>query len=276
MYYIPLSSIVEKYRLNDLDQLINSFENDLAFAITSQQIKDEQTYLNILLHTAGNVIVKTREILCLVSSGYADGALALARTLYEHYIILSFFQLHENDSDFGDYIDDYYLDYEKTGIKYFRNISQKLDYSDLSEEIQIAYEQLEGKAHKPIKKEYWWAGFGSFADLCNSIIEAHKNKRDHKIHIRMFSLYKHACASLHPSCFSITWRLEAGNQYRGLNTAPSEKGHTMPLELSVLSLLVIIPLVLQKLEIDYNKYTTKLNELAALYIKYDNSEESII
>ena len=53
-----------------------------------------------------------REIIHLSAFGYPDGALSLARNIYEHVIILAFFENHKSDNDFGNYVDDYYVDYD--------------------------------------------------------------------------------------------------------------------------------------------------------------------
>ena len=274
--FLVLRKVIKKYHLNELEGIIDSFEDDISRIIVEQQIRDEQNYLNILLHTGGNVIVRTREIMVLIASGYADGALALARTLYEHFIILSFLSLHESDSQFSDYIDDYYLDYERTGNKYFKYLAEHLGYSDLNEKVIAATNNLREHAHHAVNRDYWWTGYGTFSRLVDAVFDEYKDKREKTIFIRMYALYLRACASLHPNSFGITWRLEAGNQYAGINTAPSEKGHILPLELTILCLITIIGIIYDRLEIDGSELIAKLNRLAKLCLEFEKTEDSIL
>ena len=90
-----------QWRLDELDKIIDSMENEIEAAITQQQIQTGHDYTNIILRTAGKSIVSMREIIHLSAFGYPDGALSLARNIYEHVIILAFFENHKSDNDFG-------------------------------------------------------------------------------------------------------------------------------------------------------------------------------
>ena len=270
-------SIINKYRLIDLTHVIDSFENQLHNEICSRKIIEQQDYTNILLQTAGNAIVTTREVICLCAAGFADGALGLARRLYEHFIILSFFAIHEIEPQFQEYIDDYYLDYERICNKYFKKQAERLAYDDLYGKTNDSSERIRRNAHHNTRGgNYWWSGCGSFENLAESVFDAVRNSRGDKIYIKMHALYSRACAALHPSSFSNTWRLSDGINYAGINTAPSEKGHEIPLELTALSMIQIIAIILEKLSIDYSSYISKLNELGALYVRLENENESLL
>lgn len=90
-----------QWRLDELDKIIDSMENEIEAAITQQQIQTGHDYTNIILRTAGKSIVSMKEIIHLSAFGYPDGALSLARNIYEHVIILAFFENHKSDNDFG-------------------------------------------------------------------------------------------------------------------------------------------------------------------------------
>lgn len=98
-----------QWRLDELEAIIDSMENEIEAAITQQQIQTGHDYTNIILRTAGKSIVSMREIIRLSAFGYPDGALSLARNIYEHVIILAFFENHKYDKNFSDYVDDYYM-----------------------------------------------------------------------------------------------------------------------------------------------------------------------
>lgn len=264
--------INQKYKLNEFSEIVNCFENLVTNAVQSKKIKDEQNFLNILIHTAGNVIVRSREIILLCHHGYADGALALARSLYEHFIILSFFCLHENDKNFQDYIDDFFFDYERLCNKQFLNMSKKINHTDLQVKIENEMEQLKNKVHHKIIGDYWWAGFKTFSELINHVEKAYSTSKEKSIFYSTYDSYQRACASIHPSCFGIFWRLEAKNQYTGINTAPSAEGHELPLQLSSLCLIKIFGVILSHIDVDYTDILQILNCLAFEYCKLDNEK----
>ena len=107
----------EQWRLHELDLLIDEIHSKISDAVSELKIHPEKNYTNIVLHTAGKTISTMREILCLSASGYPDGALSIARNLYEQLIILYFFENHQEDEDFNHYVSDYHLDYELKRIK---------------------------------------------------------------------------------------------------------------------------------------------------------------
>ena len=84
-----------QWRLDELEKIIDSMENEIEATITQQQIQTDHDYTNIILRTAGKSIVSMREIIHLSAFGYPDGALSLARNIYEHVIILAFFENHK-------------------------------------------------------------------------------------------------------------------------------------------------------------------------------------
>lgn len=270
MFLPYFNDVVQKYRLNDLSEILDTFEDYLEQLINIQNIQEGQNYINILLHTAGNVIVTSREVICLAAFGYADGALALARTLYEHFIIISFLDMHEKDKDFQNYIDDYYLDYDNTCQKYFKDQATKLRYDELIQKVNEKKADIDTKAHHKVNGDYWWTGYRSFRELADAVFAAKSDTREEKIYIKMHSMYKRACQSIHPNCFSNIWRLEAGLIYSGINTTPSAEGHPLPLQLTSLCLIHLICLISEKLNIDYSYFKQKLNEVAILYVKYEN------
>ena len=86
-----------KWRLDDFMKIVDEFESAFADTVHHKTCVG-QNYETILLHIVGKSLVTTREILTLCAHGYPDGALSLGRNLYEQMMIVSFFELHKNDS----------------------------------------------------------------------------------------------------------------------------------------------------------------------------------
>jgi hypothetical protein len=142
---VPLSfslEIIQRWRLQELNDVLSKFEDDIRSSITHNNIMYANDYKNILLRTAGKTIVTTREILVLCSSGYPDGAMILARNLYEQYILLCFFQLqmhHANQDEFRKIIEDYYLSSrlkDLEGRKYEKEYVLQEEYNELEAELK--------------------------------------------------------------------------------------------------------------------------------------------
>ncbi len=49
--------------------------------------------------------------------GYPDGALSLSRNLYEQFIVLAFFEHEKSNANFGQYVEQYFLDYDIRNYK---------------------------------------------------------------------------------------------------------------------------------------------------------------
>ncbi len=76
-------------QLGRLERLLTDFENRLAEAVDHKH-QEEHSFDNILIYAAGKTILTFREILCLSSWGFPDGALSLSRNLYEQNITIAF------------------------------------------------------------------------------------------------------------------------------------------------------------------------------------------
>lgn len=86
-------------------------------------------------------MVTAREILTLCAHGYPDGALSLGRNLYEQMIVISFFEMHKDDVDFQEYVDDFFLNYEVQRNKCFRDIDRYIP-DDGRTALEVEWENL--------------------------------------------------------------------------------------------------------------------------------------
>lgn len=80
---------IQRLRLSELDDSLSCFEDILADKI-SKKYQSARDYPNILIHLAGKTLWTFREIICLCSFGFPEGALSLARNIYEQSITLAF------------------------------------------------------------------------------------------------------------------------------------------------------------------------------------------
>lgn len=255
-----------QWRLDELDKIIDSMENEIEEAIWQQQIQTGRDYTNIILRTAGKSIVSTRELIYLSAFGYPDGALSLARNIYEHVIILAFFQNHKHDKDFGDYIDDYYIDYNIRRNKALQYLSKNCtrDAKTLTE-LKGELNQLKQAAHHRVTGDYWWSGSSSFNQLVEAAIASVPEEGGKKFLHGLHFAYKRACVSIHSSCIGNTLRLGADPDFAGIDTSPTIKGHSLPLWFSTTSLVYIMGVTYALLNLDYNTHEHALNDIALFF-----------
>ena len=67
--------LIEHLRLQELESVITNFE-DFVAAEVSNKYSIANDYPNVLIQLAGKTIWTFREILCLCSSGFPEGALS--------------------------------------------------------------------------------------------------------------------------------------------------------------------------------------------------------
>ena len=257
-----------QWRLDELEAIIDSMENEIEAAITQQQIQTGHDYTNIILRTAGKSIVSMREIIRLSAFGYPDGALSLARNIYEHVIILAFFENHKYDKNFRDYVDDYYIDY---GIQ--RNKALQYESKNCTQDAETLtalkdeFNQLKQTAHHRGGGDYWWSGSSSFGQIVKVAIESVPDERGKRFLHGLHFAYKRACVSIHSSCIGNTLRLGADPDFAGIDTSPTIKGHSLPLWFATTSFVYIMGVTYALLNLDYKEHDQDLNDLALFFHK---------
>ena len=210
-----------QWRLDELDKIIDSMENEIEAAITQQQIQTGHDYTNIILRTAGKSIVSMREIIHLSAFGYPDGALSLARNIYEHVIILAFFENHKSDNDFGNYVDDYYVDYDIQRNKALQYESKNCTQdAEALTALKNELDQLKQTAHHRVAGDYWWSGSSNFGQLVKAAIASVPDERGKRFLHGLHFTYKRACVAIHSSCIGNTLRLGVDPDFAGIDTSP--------------------------------------------------------
>lgn len=259
------TEISREWKLHELDNIIDSFENEVYNYVATHEISAKYDYTNALLELCGKVMVVFREIITLVSFGYPDGALSLARNLYEQMIFLCFFENRRSEEGFQNIVADYYLD---GMIK--AAMEEKYFYEYCSEDtvlLQQAKErikELKQKAHrKPVKRDYWWADADSFVALAEKVRKEQPSDASEfvlflqKLHLT----YKQACLMLHASSVGNAVRL--GEKIENcISTAPVKRGHGTPLWFATASFICVVGVICSNFGMDYSKYKESLNNLA--------------
>ena len=268
-YSSPQAAI---WRLNEIDKIIDGFDSTVSKYVKVRQIKYDYDYTNIILTMAGKSIVTMREILCLSLFGYPDGALSLSRNIYEQFIVLLFLSKKRHSPDFPQIIENYYHNYE---VQRLKNTKAQYELLNLPAEYEEAKQKLiTYKQNNNINKDndYWWAGVNTFAELKNKAVEMVTDENIKTIINHMHIGYKRACVSLHASCLGNYIRLGFDQDATVIDTSPTQKGHSFPLWLSTMSMMLVVEAVCKELLIN-DSFHDQLFELGIFYAQKKNEED---
>lgn len=263
MNYCYNQKHVDDWRLEGLETIISDIENDFIKYVSCRKIVAERDYLNLMLDSCVKAILTMREILLLCTFGYPDGAMGLARNLYEQMIILSFFNSHKEDEKFCEYVNDYFLDSDIESEKLIRANYESSGCDDKIEEITERIRKLEQSKYSKIKGQYWWARKSQFAELREEVINT-KDVRIKPHFEKMHIAYKIACSTLHAGCSGNSFRLNS-EEYGITSTSPSFGKLGLPLWFAVCSLIEIFEIACMQLEIDYATNGLRLLDLQQFY-----------
>ena len=257
---------IEKWKLNELVQVVDEFDRAICDKVNESKLKFFHDYKSLLFFMAGKSVVTMKEILCLVQCGYPEGALSLARNLYEQFVIAEFFHTHKADGNFQDYIDDFFADYEIQRNKLLLFSAEYVEH-DIAAKQQIERDMAEirANAHSKKKSTYWWADKGTFSDMAIDLIERQTNPDFKKFTAMHHTIYKRACVSLHASCAGNIFRLGDDSEFCGVDNRPRKNGHSIPLLLGVYSLLGVTHIVCEEFGIDHADWKLRLNDLLIYY-----------
>lgn len=267
---------IEKWKLNELVQVVDEFDSTMSDNVNESKLKYSHDYKNLLFFIAGKSVVTTKEILCLVQWGYPEGALSLARNLYEQFVIAEFFHTHKADGNFQDYIDDFFADYE---IQRNKLLAFSAEYAENNIEKKQQAEQrideIRANAHNKKKSAYWWADKGTFSDMAIDLIERQTDPAFRKFTAMHHTIYKRACVSLHASCAGNILRLGDDPEFCGVDNRPRANGHSMPLRLGVYSFLGVTSIVCEEFGIDFTNWKLRLNDLLIYYKSLPEGDKNV-
>lgn len=254
---------IAKWKLDAFMEVIDTFENDFADTV-HHKVYIGRNYETTLLHIIGKSLVTAREILILCAHGYSDGPLSLGRNLYEQMMITSFFEMHKNDANFQEYIDDFFLSYEVQRNKCLRDIDQYVAEGDI-DTLKAEWEELKNRTKRNLHGDYWWTNCTSFSNLVKHVMQDQIDEGIFKFLGVHYMRYKRACIALHAGYIGNAIRIGTESNISVVDTSPSVYGQSTPLVYAAVSLIAIIGFVCAAFQIDNKKYLGSLNELAIFY-----------
>mgnify|MGYP003295659129 CR=1 FL=1 len=266
MEYDYFKENMGKWRLKELLTLTNTFEEVFSNAVNEKGI-NEETYETILANICGKTLVTSREIITLCANGYPDGALSLARNVFEQMIIIAFFEQRKNNPDFIEIVEKYFKNYTIQRNRILRDIYEMRNDSNKEREYRQKLRDFKDDNNISDIRDYWWSGYNSFSELCKAVIkiEASDDKLMNSLLCQLYSNYKRACLSIHANCMGNAIRLGKDSYIGLVDTSPTTKGQEHPLHFLTLSLIYIVCTSCKIFEIDYKTLQKDFTVLASFY-----------
>jgi len=243
--FIDLNSQIGA-EINSLDRPLAAKESDLVFEVITR------------LHAKACRVAS--EVMALIRSGYADGAMARWRTIHEASVVANF--INENGKDVANrYLLHQHVDNLKAAKRY-NEFQKRLGVKRIPlrtlKRMQIHVDRLVAKFGKEFGNEYGWAAVAlkNPKPRFSSIEDATRLE-----HWRPY--YKMASHNVHAGSRGLFFQLGLYDESTILLAGPSNSGFTDPAQNTALSLLQITSILLtRKPTIDMLAWASTLQMLA--------------
>ena len=254
--------IILKFRINELEECIDLIEDEISNKINQGNYKTEESYMNLVLNCTGKSLLTLRELILLCKNGFPDGALGLARNLFEQFVIVCIFESQCEGSARDRMVEKSYADYD---VQRYKNLKTMFKYTGQSGKMQDCENELT-KLRNQFSiskfKDYWWSSHNSFSKMCEYIID-HTDEQCKMLVISLYLSYKRACCALHANSFGNTNRM--GKCVAEIDLSPLDEGQGYALDLAVKSFIMVVAVLYRELGMDYEEINKKSNELAVFY-----------
>lgn len=227
--------LLDAFIFMNLD-LVDSIKNHLS-------VEDLSTSkCQVMLRLHAKACQTAFEIVHLIKGGFADGAMARWRTLYETSVFACFLEdkpeaIHQKFLDYA-FIEDYY-----EGLEYQKNCAALGEVPFSSEE----FAHIENQKNEMIKKygSLFSKSFGWASDILEPSCRNFKGIEDLVDFNHFRSYYKLACNQVHSGSKSILYKIGMYNQEEGLLAGASNYGLSTPGKHTATSLLYVACTLLQ-------------------------------
>ena len=254
--------ITEKYKLNRLNEIIADIEKHVLYTVRNGKPLGKRDDIDLLVPSLTTSISLLRQIILLCENGFPDGALILARNIYEQMIICAFIEETNDVKNHDELLEKYFQDAELIRLKFINEQARRF----MDEEDTIETDRLIKEHQKRFKSSfgpYWWAKKKSFKDLSDEITKCEDSL--YGLMNNMHMEYKMACIAIHPSSFGN--KMNLGSDVVGVDMRARDTGHEHALFLAVASLISLVGYTYYYLQIDDKGVLDKLNGLGIYYME---------
>lgn len=259
--YEMQQTIRKEYKLDDLFNLVFAIEKKILSRVKDASLLGKKDNIDLLAPALAASITAIREIICLCEYGFPDGALIIARNVYEQSIICSFIEGTSDSECRAELLKKYFLDYEVTRLRYIREQAIRFNNKAKVEE----YDKKVCDYNEKYKNTYtyWWSGKRSFREIVDEVI----SRRDgcYGLSQNMHMEYKLASIKIHSSSFSN--RMNIGSSCHGIDMRARATGQENALFLATSSLIPLVRYTYIELGIEDENAIAELNRLGIYYLQ---------
>lgn len=257
-----LKSNASRWNFEELTELIQVSEDRFNEIAVKSSEKDYQALLTDFF---GKSVLYCKEILTILYNGFSDGAMSLARELFEASVTLSFIEKFKEDNGIPErYFDNIELSSIVDSIKLLSflkdgssNEKMTVSLSDMINRKKRNYSSLKTKHIQfltdGVFKPYWWTGY-NIAEKEKTFSTILKyTPWDKTVFKHIYNMSKHGGHN-------------AVNPYEESDSAailtdPSTEGFQIPVCFTVSSFLNILKIVFTNDEIEYEDIENRLNKI---------------
>lgn len=248
-----------RWNYKELTELISEAEKRLnEVAVRSS----EKNYQSLLIDFFGKAILYSKEILTILYDGYPDGAMSLARELFENSVTLSFIERHKNDDTLLErYFDSIELSSLSDSIKYCffsetepqtKNYHRPHGYDRQKKRSHAAIIEKYTSNSITVFRKYWWIG---------DILEE-KDKNFYGILKNTVwdkTIFKHIYNMSKHNGHNTVNNLNSNDV--AISANPSTEGFQLPLCFTISSFQNICKIVFINDEINFSDIDNRLNKI---------------
>lgn len=249
----------KRWNKDEILQIINSTED---LVVKKGKIKVEPTFHYILSMAFGSAIMTIREIIVLLYNGYPDGAMALARNLYETLVIQSYIDAHKDDLMLIEkYCDSANMQSLHDHIDFMNFILPSTSDGPIKGKIDVQVKQLESQLneyyekYKPLKpstrSQFWWTGIER-----SSFNKLHKSTKWYRTLLKTW--YDISCYRVHAGMINSYAKFGVDSKENVILTSSSTEGYEIPLHFAFASYISIFDLISTTLNIEDHALTDKI------------------
>lgn len=259
----------KKWRLDVWMKQISNVEDCISDIAGHKKVANDID--NILLRNYARIVICLKEILTLLDHGFPDGALSIARTVYEISILSAFLYKKYKEGDAQELIERYFVDQDVKAYKNLKllheGISKQPDASEhwkkKAQELEVKLQTIK-KKYGSVDGEYWWASV-SFDGKKPSFARIDQHINDDFM-LRM--LYKRACIAIHASAMGSFALLGRENENGNIiYTTQTDKGFEIPLLLGMISYERFVDILCDYWDLNKDCLMCNMEEMYQEYVK---------
>lgn len=251
-----------KYKLDGLFNLLSTIEKKVFSRVKEESLLGKKDDIDLLAPALATSITVIREIICLCEYGFPDGALILARNVYEQSILCTFIEGNYNQECRNELLEKYFQDSEMTRLRYVqeqaKRFNNKLSLDEYNKLIQSHNEEY-GSSNN----NYWWSGKRNFREIADEVIS--RRNEYYGLSQNMHMEYKLASIKIHSSSFSN--RMNIGSSCHGIDMRARTTGHENALFLATASMIPLVGYTYKALGLDDTYVISELNILGEYYLE---------